>query len=88
MKNSPAPKPISRFGKPERRVHLQLGEADINPVQIRDEVAHDKERQQPPHDLADRSLLDFIHGGPLPGFIARALSPDQWLAAPSAPIPV
>src|SRR5262249_45759312 len=50
------------FTQSERLVHVQLGKADIDAIEIRDEVAQDQEWNEPPHDLADGALLDVFHG--------------------------
>jgi hypothetical protein len=40
---------------------VQLGEADIDAIEIGDELANDQERDQPPHHLADDTLLYVFH---------------------------
>src|SRR5580698_7389537 len=51
----------SGFAQTERLVHVQLGEADIDAIEIGYEIAQDQERNQPRHDLADDTLLDVVH---------------------------
>ena len=57
------PKAEGGLAKPERLVHMQLGKADIDPIEIGHEVAQDQERYQPPHDFADDTPFD-VHGVP------------------------
>ena len=42
-------------------VHRQRGEADIDAVQIGDEVAEHQEGDEPPRDLRDRPDFHFVH---------------------------
>jgi hypothetical protein len=42
---------------------MQLGKADIDPIEIGHEVAQDQERYQPPHDFADDTPFN-VHGVP------------------------
>ena len=54
MKNKPAPSPKAASSEMTRHrlVHMQLGETDIDAVQISNEIAHDQKRDQSPHHLA------------------------------------
>jgi len=64
----------SGFGEPEVRVHRQLGEADIDPVEIGDEVAEDEERNEAPCDLRNCPRLDIVRHVSLP-VLRRVFSP-------------
>ncbi len=44
--------PVHRIGKPEVALHLQLGEANVHPVEIGDEIAQDQEGNDAPADAA------------------------------------
>jgi hypothetical protein len=41
---------------------MQLGEADIDAIEIGYEIANDQERNEPTHHLADHTLLYVFHG--------------------------
>jgi hypothetical protein len=41
---------------------VQLGKADIDPIEIGHEIADDQERYEPPHNLADDTFLYVLHG--------------------------
>ena len=41
---------------------MKLGEADINAIEIGNEVTQDKERYQPPHHLSDYTPFYILHG--------------------------
>ena len=58
----PRAEAVGRLRQAERRVHLQLGEADVHAVQVGDEIAHHQERHEPPHHLGNCSVLDGLHG--------------------------
>src|ERR1700759_2475483 len=62
-KNKPAPSPKAASLKPSAWFHVQLGKADINPIEIGHEIAHDQERNKPPHNLADDTFFDVFHRG-------------------------
>ena len=47
--------------QPEVLVHRQRREADVYPVQIRDEVADDQERHEPHRDFGDGAGFDSVH---------------------------
>ena len=63
MKNKPAPKSEGCLAETNCLVHLELGEADIDAVQISNEIAHDQKWDQAPHHFADHALFD-VHGVP------------------------
>ena len=44
----PGPQPVDRFTELQVIEHLQLGEADIDPVQISDQVTDHQQRNDPP----------------------------------------
>ena len=46
----------------ERLVHVELGKADIDAIEIGHEIADDQERDQPPHHLADDTFFQAFHG--------------------------
>ena len=50
------------FTQTKRLVHVQLGEANIDAIEIGDEITQDQKRNKPPHNLADHALLDLFHG--------------------------
>src|SRR6185312_4750211 len=82
----------------KRLVHMQLGEADIDAIQIRNEIAQDQKRYQPPHHLADCTPFDVFHGGLrsscavwyFPGKFARVYSATVAClnAKPGGPFPM
>jgi hypothetical protein len=41
---------------------VQLGKADVDAIEIGYEIAHDQERNKPPHNLADDTFLYVLHG--------------------------
>ena len=43
----PAPKPNADADRAQVLVHRQRREADVDPVQVGDEIAEDQERHQP-----------------------------------------
>ena len=47
-----------RLADAEIGVHRQLGEADVDAVEIGDEVADDEKRYESPGDLGRRALFD------------------------------
>jgi hypothetical protein len=54
--------PKSGFTQTKCLVHVQLGEADIDAIEIGYEIAQDQERNEPRHHLADDTFLDVSHG--------------------------
>jgi len=54
-------KAIGGLAQAKRRIHLQLGETNVRPVNEGDEVAGDQKRNQPPHNFADGPVLDLGH---------------------------
>jgi hypothetical protein len=57
----PGAEPERRLVEPERLVHMQLGEADIDAIEIGNEVTQDQKWNQAPHHLADHALFYVIH---------------------------
>ena len=50
MKNIAHAEAECRFGEPQRlqiRLHLELGEADVDAVDVGDDVAREQDRQEP-----------------------------------------
>ena len=54
--------PEGRFTQAERLIHVKLGKADIDAIEIGHEIADDQERNQPPHHLADDTFFQAFHG--------------------------
>ena len=64
--------PVGVLGQPEIAHHLQLGVADVLPIDVGDQVDDADEGQQVPRDLANGGgtvvqLVDRGHGRELPG---------------------
>jgi len=57
MKKMPAPRPNAVCDRPRSWFHRERGETHVHAVQIRDEVADDEERYDPPGDLAIVRIL-------------------------------
>ena len=64
------------FRKVEVGVHRELGEADVHPVEIGDEIAEDEERDEPPRDFRKRPLFHVVRHGMLP-WAAPGLAPGS-----------
>ena len=62
-----------RVGDADVGVHRQLGEADVDPVEIGDEVAEHEKRHETPSDLGHDATFDVIvvHWIPPVGFRFR-----------------
>jgi len=44
----------------EHLAQMQLGEADVDPIDVGDEVAHEQQREQPPADLGHQPAFQFV----------------------------
>jgi hypothetical protein len=62
-KKMPAPSPYTLVAELEVAHHLQLGEAHVHAVDVRDDVRSEEDRQNPPRDLAIERIGAFIARG-------------------------
>jgi hypothetical protein len=72
---SPAKTPKAPMVEFEVGVHGQLGEADVHPVEIGDEIAEDQEGDELPRDSRQRLPFEVVRHAFLPRFARPALAP-------------
>lgn len=77
----PRAQPVHGLAHAQIAQHLQLGEADVDPVQVIEQIADEQERDQPPQDLAVGGAHAIGGGrGRVAWVIARSSS--RWASRP------